>query len=111
MKGERLTARRVIHRHAAAASAVKVDVGALRHANVAAVASAEEEGRRPVVGEVFRKGARCAGCLLANVVPSWVHGDVEHVAAHNLVDMGRLRGARENKTVNRTASVGIARIV
>lgn len=106
MKGKRLTAGRVVDRHPAAASAVKVDVGPLRHADVAAIPRAEEEGRRPVVGEVFRKGARCAGCLLANVVPGWVHGDVEHISANNLVDVGGLRGARENKALGKTASAG-----
>ena len=94
-----ITARRVVDGHAAAAGAVKVDVGALRHADVAAVARAEEERRRPVVGKVLGKGAGRARRFVADVVLERVHGGVEHVAADDLVHVRGLGEAGEDEAV------------
>ncbi len=59
----------------------------LGDALVAAVASLEVQVRCPVVGEVIGKLAGGAGGVLGDVVGG--HGDVEGVAADNLVDMRR----------------------
>ena len=92
-----LTAGCVVDGHAAVPGAVKVDVGALGHACVAAVAGAEEEGGRPVVGKVLGEGAGGAARFVADVVLRRVHGDVEHVAADDLMDVRGLRAAGEDE--------------
>lgn len=99
-----LTAGCVVDGHAAVPGAVKVDVGALGHACVAAVAGAEEEGGRPVVGKVLGEGAGGAARFAADVVLRRVHGDVEHVAADDLMDVRGLRAAGEDEAVRREVS-------
>ena len=66
------------------------------HAFVRAVGVLEEHDSRPVVGEVLRKGARGAGRLLRDVA---LHGGVEAIAAHDLVQMRRRELAGLDKRV------------
>lgn len=75
----------VVHRDAAGA-ALEAAVGHLRDAVEAAVAGAEEERLRPVIGEVVGKGAGAAGGLRGEVV---VDGVGEPVAAAELVQVAR----------------------
>ena len=89
---------RVVDGHTAAAGTVEEHVGTLGNTLEGAVASAEEEGSGPVVGEVLGELARGASGLLGNVVTGVVHGDVEGVAADDLVEMGGLGGTGEDET-------------
>lgn len=90
---------RVVDGHTAATGTVKVNVGPLRDPDQGAVAGTEVKDGRPVVGEILREGAGCAGGLLANVVSVGVHGHVEHVATDDLVDVRRLHSTWEDEAV------------
>lgn len=83
--------RDVVHRDAAVGA--EALARELRDAAVRAVARAEVEHRRPVVGEVLREGAAGAGGLARQVVGRRVHGRVERVAPDDLVQVGRGDGA------------------
>jgi len=66
------------------------------HALVRAVGVLEEHDGGPVVGEVLGEGARRAAGLVRDVA---LHGRVEPVAAHDLVDVRRRRLARLHEGV------------
>ena len=82
---------RVVDGHAAVDAVgqggVLHDLDALVRAVLGAL---EEHDGRPVVGEVLGEGARGAAAALADIA---LHGGVEGVAAHDLVEMGRRDGA------------------
>ncbi len=78
-----------------AADGADADVGELGHAPVGAVAGAEVQHRRPVVGEVLGERAARAGRVGDQVVARRrVHARVERVAAHDLVHVRRRHRAR-----------------
>lgn len=60
----------------------------------------EEHDGRPVVRHVLGEGAGCAGRLLHEVVAVHVHGDIEGVAADDLVEMRRVEHARVDQGVD-----------
>lgn len=87
----------VVHSHAALA--LQPQVNHLGHALEAAVLGAEVDVGGPVVGEVLAERAGGAGRPLDGVVFHGSHGGVERIAAHDLVQMGRLKRAGGDKGV------------
>lgn len=64
---------------------------------VCAVLRLEVQVRGPVVGEILRELAGCAGCGVRDVTGG--HGDVEAVSSDDLVDVGRGDLARVDEGV------------
>ena len=71
----------------------------LRDTLKGAVASAEKQHGGPVVGKVLGKSTARASALGDEIVRRRVHGRVERVSAHNLVQMRRGNGARVDERV------------
>ena len=76
------------------------DVGELANPTICSVAGAEVQDGRPVVREVFGKGAAGAGRVLDEVVGSRVHAGVQRVSSHDLVDMRRDSDSRVDQRVD-----------
>ena len=75
-------------------------VADLGHPVVAAVAGLEEHDGGPVVGQVLDEAARRARRLGREVVLADLHGQVERVAADDLVQVGRVADARVDEGVD-----------
>jgi len=71
----------------------------LRHPLVGPVACTEVQHRRPVVREVLGEGAARARRRRGQVMRSRVHGRVERVPAHDLVQVRRRRETRVHEGV------------
>jgi hypothetical protein len=87
----------VIDRHPALLS-LKISICIDWHAFVSPVAGLEIENRGPVIGEVLGEEASRAIRFVAER-PRGVHGGIEGISAHNLVQMGRRDLARLNKGI------------
>jgi len=96
LEGRRLAAGDVVNVETAVVDelALGTAVAHLGHAPVGAVLGLEEEDGGPVVGHILLEAARRAGRLLDQVMVGRVHGDVEAVAADDLVQMGRVELTR-----------------
>ncbi len=102
LEGGDLAAGNVVHIEAALVleAALGPTVADLGDAVVGAVLGLEKHDGRPVVGLVLVEAARRARRPLGQVVVNRCHGQVERVAAHDLMEMRRVAKAGIDKGVN-----------